>query len=316
MNESEFASNCRILRLDGSIHGNDVTTVQHIAKFFDIQYNDLPRVMEKFKDDCKRRIANVIIVLDEFEVFCDKNQYLLYNFFDLIQYVGYILVIGITSRFDCIELLEKRVKSRMKHKSIILKPPFENLGEYLEFAKKLIDKEDIKFTKQFQHNLELQYSKSYSIAQLKLCLLYNMRSKSAAVKINQGPVERYLTGEDEKVSLICNYLSNLEICVLLLASKLVYVKEYERFSINHLMNLKDEIPSQISRSLKTIYFAVAVLIDYDLFVIEEKKTLQNKKLYLTEWTPLVLNVFKFQIDDSLKRLENKLPTGVHKLASI
>lgn len=115
LKESDQAQNCRILKLSGLIHGNDVSTIHHIANFLDIKFTDLPRVMDKFKEDCQKRIANLIVVLDEFDEFCVKNQYLLYNFFDLIQYVGYIMVIGISTRYDCIELLEKRVKSRCLH---------------------------------------------------------------------------------------------------------------------------------------------------------------------------------------------------------
>lgn len=312
LDESELAKSCRILRLSGLIHGNDISTIHHIARFLDIKYNDLPRVMDKFKEDCRNKIANLIIVLDEFDMFCDRNQFLLYNFFDLIQYVSYVLVIGISTRYDCIELLEKRVKSRMNHKIIELKPPFQTLGEYLAFAKNLLD-QDVKFTKQFQHNLEIQFSKSYSIAELKVCLLYNMRSKAATEMIRRGPV-RLTEGRDEKVSLICNYLTNFEVCILLIGAKLVYLKEVERFNCNHLLGYTKEIPSQIACNQKLLFMAVGILIDYDLFVIEEKKTLQNRKLYLTEWTPLVLNVFRFQIEESLKR--RKLPTDVPQLFSI
>ena len=312
LDESELAKSCRILRLSGLIHGNDVSTIHHIARFLDIKFNDLPRVMDQFKDDCRNKIANLIIVLDEFDMFCDLNQFLLYNFFDLIQYVNYILVISISTRYDCIELLEKRVKSRMNHKIIDLKPPFQTLGQYLDFAKNLLD-QDVKFTKQFQHNLEIQFSKSYSIADLKVCLLYNMRSPNAIKKVRHGPV-RLLEGRDEKVSMICNYLTNLEVSVLLLGAKLVYLKELERFNCNQLLGLIKEIPSQIGCNQKLLFMAVGILIDYDLFVIEEKKTLQNRKLYLTEWTPLVLNVFRFQIEESIKR--RKLPTDVPQLFSI
>lgn len=316
LKDSKSADGCHILRLSGLIHGNDVSTIHHIAKFFGIDFNDLPRIMEKVKEDCKKQIRRTIIVLDEFEVFCSRNQFLLYNFFDLLQYVGHILVIGITSRYDCIELLEKRVKSRMNHKTIVMKPPFESLGQYLEFARKLLDT-DVKFTKQFQHNLEIQFSKSHSIARLKMCLLKNMRSKHAS-ELVRGPVQTYLTGRDDKVSLICNCLTHLEIAVLLLAGRLVYLKERERFNCNALCELIEEIPKQfgISHNQKLLFMTVGTLIGYDLIVIEERKSLQNKKLWLTEWTPLVLNVFKFQIDESLKRLQKKLSTDVQQLFSV
>lgn len=316
LDESSLAQNSQILRLSGLIHGNDVSTIRHIAQFFNIEFNDLPRIMERVKEKCKKNIVPIIIVLDEFEVFCSQNQFLLYNFFDLLQYVGHILVIGLTSRYDCIEQLEKRVKSRMNHKTIVLKPPFESLGQYLEFAGQLLDTK-VRFTKQFQHNLEIQFSKSHSIARLKMCLLANMRSKRAS-QLVRAPVQTFLTGRDDKVSLICNYLTPLEISVLLLAAKLVYLKEVERFNYNALFGLIGEIPTQfgIGSNPKLLFMTLGTLIGHDLIVIEERKALQGKKLWLTDWTPLVLNVFRFQIEDSLKRLEKKLSTDVQQLFSV
>ena len=321
LDKSDLASTCKILRLSGLVHGNNVSTIHQIGHFFGVEFNDLPRMMDRVKENFRRMAASTIIVMDEFEVFCNKNQLLLYNFFDLLQYVSNILVIGITSRYDCIELLEKRIKSRMNHKTIVLKPPFQNLGEYLDFARQLVDRE-IKFTKQFQHNLEIQYSKSYSIAQLKMCMLKNMRSKRTNCTIVRGPVQSYLTGRDEKISLICSYLTPLEICVLLLAAKLVYQKAKERFNCNTLFDLIDEIPKQfglkksVGGSHKLLYMTVGNLIDYDLIVIEEQKSLQNKKLWLTDWTPLALNVFRFQIEESVRRMEKTQSTDVLQLYSV
>lgn len=316
LDESDLASSCKILRLSGLVHGNNVSTIHQIAKFFELGFNDLPRMMDRVKEKFKRMPANTIIVFDEFEVFCSKNQFLLYNFFDLLQYVPNILVIGITSRYDCIEMLEKRVKSRMNHKTIVLKPPFQNLGEYLDFARQLVDRE-IKFTKQFQQNLEIQYSKSYSIAQLKMCILKNLRSKKAAETVH-GLVQTYLTGRDEKVSLICNYLTQLEISVLLLAAKLVYKKEMERFNCGALAALRQEIPTQfgVASNPKLLFMTVGILISYDLIVIDQPKSQQNKKLWLTDWTPLVLNVFEFQIKDALKRMGSKLSAEISQLFTV
>lgn len=67
----------------------------------------------------------VIFVLDEFDLFTvHKLQSLLYNLFDLVQVKKSLIysfknshspvtVVGITSRIDCVESLEKRVRSRL-----------------------------------------------------------------------------------------------------------------------------------------------------------------------------------------------------------
>lgn len=75
----------------------------------------------KGQDGSKR----LIFLLEEFDLFCaHHNQTLLYNLFDVAQSAAQtpICVLGITSRLDVIELLEKRVKSRYSHRQIFLHP--------------------------------------------------------------------------------------------------------------------------------------------------------------------------------------------------
>jgi origin recognition complex subunit 4 len=56
----------------------------------------------------------VIFILEEFDQFtAHKLQSLLYNVFDLVQNSkSPVSVIGVTNRIDCVETLEKRVRSR------------------------------------------------------------------------------------------------------------------------------------------------------------------------------------------------------------
>ena len=76
---------------------------------------------------------SVIVVMDEFDCFTThKNQSLLYNLFDIAQSrQNPICVIGITCRLDVVELLEKRVKSRYSHRSILTFPSY-NFAVYLQ----------------------------------------------------------------------------------------------------------------------------------------------------------------------------------------
>lgn len=68
----------------------------------------------------------IILTLEEFDLFAQhKGQTLLYNLFDVCQSAQTpVCVIGITCRFDVVELLEKRVKSRFSHRQVHL---FSNL---------------------------------------------------------------------------------------------------------------------------------------------------------------------------------------------
>ncbi len=58
-----------------------------------------------------------------------------------------ICVLGVTSRLDVIELLEKRVKSRFSHRQIFLLPKSDNLNEYLSLCESFLslpEKDDSK----------------------------------------------------------------------------------------------------------------------------------------------------------------------------
>jgi len=79
---------------------------------------------------------SVVLVLDEFDLFTyHKNQSLLYNLFDIAQSKqNPICVIGLTPRLDVVELLEKRVKSRYSHRTILTFPSYST-EEYLNIAR-------------------------------------------------------------------------------------------------------------------------------------------------------------------------------------
>lgn len=76
---------------------------------------------------------SVIIVLDEFDLFAAHHrQTLLYNLFDIAQArKAPLAVIGLTTKVDVTENLEKRVKSRFSHRYVFLPLPktFETFSE-------------------------------------------------------------------------------------------------------------------------------------------------------------------------------------------
>ncbi|KAL1992121.1 hypothetical protein VTN49DRAFT_4153 [Thermomyces lanuginosus] len=76
---------------------------------------------------------SVIIILDEFDLFAAHHrQTLLYNLFDIAQArKAPLAVIGLTTKVDVTENLEKRVKSRFSHRYVFLPLPktFEAFSE-------------------------------------------------------------------------------------------------------------------------------------------------------------------------------------------
>lgn len=68
---------------------------------------------------------SVIIILDEFDLFASHpRQTLLYNLFDIAQAKkAPVAVLGLTTKVDVTENLEKRVKSRFSHRYVFLPRP-------------------------------------------------------------------------------------------------------------------------------------------------------------------------------------------------
>ncbi|PGH31254.1 origin recognition complex subunit 4 [[Emmonsia] crescens] len=79
---------------------------------------------------------SVIIVLDEFDLFAyHPRQTLLYNLFDIAQArKAPVAVLGLTTKVDVTENLEKRVKSRFSHRYVFLPRP-RAFGEFSDICK-------------------------------------------------------------------------------------------------------------------------------------------------------------------------------------
>lgn len=89
---------------------------------------------------------SIIFLIDEFDLFATHaRQTLLYNLFDIAQArKAPIAVLGLTTRIDVVESLEKRVKSRFSHRYVYLSLP-KSLPTYWEICKQglVVDEEDM-----------------------------------------------------------------------------------------------------------------------------------------------------------------------------
>ncbi|KIW06127.1 uncharacterized protein PV09_03292 [Verruconis gallopava] len=86
--------------------------------------------------DSGRVAKSIIFIMDEFDLFATHaRQTLLYNLLDIAQSrKAPIAVIGLTTRIDVTEALEKRVKSRFSHRYVHLSLP-KTLSEFVDVAK-------------------------------------------------------------------------------------------------------------------------------------------------------------------------------------
>ncbi|TKX26538.1 hypothetical protein C1H76_1070 [Elsinoe australis] len=138
---AEHGDDFHVVRLSGFIHTDDKIAIREIwrqlGREMEIEndssaknYADtlttllalLSHPSETGQDAEGRMAKSVVIILDEFDLFTTHpRQTLLYNLFDIAQSrKAPIAVLGLTTRFDVSEALEKRVKSRFSHRQVYL----------------------------------------------------------------------------------------------------------------------------------------------------------------------------------------------------
>ena len=98
------------------------------------------------EDRADETSKSIVFVLDEFDLFTTHSrQTLLYNLFDIAQArKAPIAVLGLTTRIDVVETLEKRVKSRFSHRYVHLSLP-RSLPAFWEICKEglLVETEEL-----------------------------------------------------------------------------------------------------------------------------------------------------------------------------
>lgn len=98
-----------------------------------------PSEISEQADQSEQTTKSVIFILDEFDLFTTHaRQTLLYNLFDIAQArKAPIAVLGLTTRIDVVESLEKRVKSRFSHRYVYLSLP-RSLPSFWEVCKEAL----------------------------------------------------------------------------------------------------------------------------------------------------------------------------------
>lgn len=159
-----------IVRLHGLVDTNDTIALKSITKQLQLEDETEAKKFGSFaehlafllaclKSGREKRSRSVIFILEDFHLFCDHtNQTLLYNLFDSAQSKqSPICVIGLTSRLDAVELLEKRVKSRFSHRQIILNPKDISFLERLDIIRKWLSLP----TQQVRDDMIVKYEKCF-----------------------------------------------------------------------------------------------------------------------------------------------------------
>lgn len=153
-----------VIRLNGFIHTDDRLALKEVWKQLgremetgdeiagnSISYADtlasllalLSHPEELSGEETDAAAKSVIFVMDEFDLFASHpRQTLLYNLFDISQArKAPIAVLGLSTKVDVSESLEKRVKSRFSHRYVHL-PMSKNLKTFEEICKAGLEVQD------------------------------------------------------------------------------------------------------------------------------------------------------------------------------
>ncbi|KFZ09109.1 hypothetical protein V502_08940 [Pseudogymnoascus sp. VKM F-4520 (FW-2644)] len=153
----EHRENFHVVRLNGFTHTDDKLALRDIwrqlGREMEVEedltaktnnYADtltsllalLSHPTELSEDRANHMAKSVVFILDEFELFASHpRQTLLYNLFDIAQArKAPIAVLGVTTKIDVVETLEKRVKSRFSHRYVHLPLP-RSLPAFWEICK-------------------------------------------------------------------------------------------------------------------------------------------------------------------------------------
>lgn len=165
-----------VVKLNGFIHTTDRIALRDIARQLLVE-QDLDNILIGSFADAFTYILNllrqtslesdedsaaaastppVLFILDEFDLLAQHpKQSLLYTLFDIAQSQQTpIAVLGVTSRIDVMDLLEKRVKSRFSHRQIYVQYP-QKLDDFLRVARVALHVTDVddSFTNKFNRRV-------------------------------------------------------------------------------------------------------------------------------------------------------------------
>uniref|UniRef100_A0A0D9YD90 Origin of replication complex subunit 4 n=1 Tax=Oryza glumipatula TaxID=40148 RepID=A0A0D9YD90_9ORYZ len=104
------------IRLNGMLHSDDNCATKASS-------DDNTEFMIDMLRECGLAHKTIIFVLEEFDLFAQGKQRLLYSLLDAMQSLtSQAVVIGVSCRLDADQLLEKRVRSRFSHRKLLFVP--------------------------------------------------------------------------------------------------------------------------------------------------------------------------------------------------
>lgn len=261
-----------------------------------------------------------IILLDNFEVFSYRQQYLLYNLFDLIHQGHSVLLIGLTRRVDYIQLLTSRVQSRLNRREIHLLGAlltFEKYAKYCEsYSKQLGLNSKVTLPRSalenaFSLNRNFDDAKRF-VQQYSFVPPQETSENSSRKQVDSSCVTLHC---DSKVIELMNCTRN-ELLLLIVASKQLRNLEEEIFTCQKLHEWSIRVTHLKSLTFKHVIKCIYKLIELDLLiVVKETRSQSNKtgQLFISPYTSLMLNISDFQLKETMTRMDKNCPEYMKQL---
>ncbi|KAH6568130.1 hypothetical protein BASA62_005677 [Batrachochytrium salamandrivorans] len=283
-----------VINLSGLVHVNDKRALHCIVKQLCMDTCVLNSAVSTFADTLTYMLSMlqsgtskstpVLFILDEIDYFAlHPKQTLLYNLFDIAQKnENPIAVIGMTSRWDMVELMEKRVKSRFSHRLIHL----YSENSFIKYCARLVSVfsissrdgiKDLEYIKQFNASVQRLFSDADSVeiwndifdmcntwasaSQAFMPMVCKLSSAAPFFQVDTWKVisQERLGFRDQRTDLV-DGLSVLELC-LLIAIKCLLARQVVTFNFEMVYEEYREFAKRIStlgRASASIFYVKRV----------------------------------------------------------
>ncbi len=134
-NEGGKAATVGVVRLSGLLHSDECSAMREIARqvcatwglsfLKSASFSTNLRFLREILSELDKGDKTVIFVLDCLDLYTSKQkQGLLYNLLDALQgSQTQAAVVGVSNRHDCVELMEKRARSRFSYRKVVMAAP-------------------------------------------------------------------------------------------------------------------------------------------------------------------------------------------------
>ena len=288
----DLSSKSHLLKFDGFFHRDESKILDSFKELADSEADNIGDLMIDVKEYCNEKKKALVVILDEFDQFCRKNQLFLYNLFDLSQKCTYICVIGITCRIDCLELLEKRVRSRMNQTLLHIYSPFAKVDEYLSHARVLLKRDLTDEETRF-------FKENYSIDRTPLCLereILQLKHTKTSSFAHSDPLVRRIAD-----------LSHQELLILTAAYKFCSTNKVDQMFAKSLFAQVSRIPNRTDISKRLQHTLISNLIQAG-FLVRVTPSRQQASEFLNDWTTLELGFHVSQLRDAVKLSMANIPS--------